>query len=426
MDAIHKLASMLRTTPDIIAQMDEKMSVISHKKNVLNDLVSLNDKLVDDAIWALELKHPPTAESVHESLITKLKASDAVVFNLFKQPTGTSREGLSTVCNIAYELANPPEGWFLKRAKAVEILEKSKPPNIMKALGYATVKEMLEKESLFEVFAALRFVESTEWMHSIFDSIYRTITPLDFEQRKIELEVLNEKWLTIAEKFVKKKYHNISHLKELGVIFVIPLKIDTPGETMRLFSLILHYLHEVSFYSKLFEFYADRNDFSDRLVSLLRGDVLEAPMMGATKMHWLIIQRYLAKDNEKDHRLFVPHVNPEAVHWRRAEEDINRLSKRFGSTELGFWASLDWVGDHFTSRQDGQALVSLDLVDNVMALIKEKEMIKYLYHQQEALWNKIFTSYFDEETMDKYLIQYFDKGYFTFEVAKGSHLELLK
>jgi len=44
-----------------------------------------------------------------------------------------------------------------------------------------------------------------------------------------------------------------------------------------------------------------------------------------------------------------------------------------------------------------------------MALVKQKELVKYLYHHQEALWNKIFSEYFGlselEERSKKHLIQ---------------------
>ena len=45
----------------------------------------------------------------------------------------------------------------------------------------------------------------------------------------------------------KEKYHNISHLKEMGVVFVIPITLGISGELMRMFILILHYLNEVPF-----------------------------------------------------------------------------------------------------------------------------------------------------------------------------------
>jgi len=56
--------------------------------------------------------------------------------------------------------------------------------------------------------------------------------------------------------------------------------------------------------------------------------------------------------------------------------------------------------------------VSFNLVDTVMSLVKEKEMVKYLYHHQEALWNKIFTAYFDFETLERYASENLLKGSF--------------
>jgi hypothetical protein len=44
-------------------------------------------------------------------------------------------------------------------------------------------------------------------------------------------------------------------------------------------------------------------------------------------------------------------------------------------------------------------------------LVKEKEMVKYLYHQQEALWNKIFAEYFGEEKMEEIIKSNLLKGY---------------
>ncbi len=46
-----------------------------------------------------------------------------------------------------------------------------------------------------------------------------------------------------------------------------------------------------------------------------------------------------------------------------------------------------------------------------MALVQEKEMIKYLYHHQEALWNKIFSSYFGDEKMETMIRDDIEFGY---------------
>jgi hypothetical protein len=51
-------------------------------------------------------------------------------------------------------------------------------------------------------------------------------------------------------------------------------------------------------------------------------------------------------------------------------------------------------------------------VDTVMSLVKEKELSKYLYHQEEALWNRIFTGYFSEDELEKFTKKYIIQGWF--------------
>ncbi|MBI3114472.1 MAG: hypothetical protein HYZ07_00755, partial [Candidatus Harrisonbacteria bacterium] len=137
-------------------------------------------------------------------------------------------------------------------------------------------------------------------------------------------------------------------------------------------------------------------------------------MAEAARPRWLIVQRYLAKDDENDWRLFEPHVNPEALHWQRAEQDILNIAKviRGFHNGLDFWSGLGWAGDYFPTETGVPVLVSFNIVDTVMALVKEKELIKYLYHQQEALWNKIFTSYFSEQELEELSKKYIIQGWF--------------
>ncbi|MEK7089672.1 MAG: hypothetical protein AAB920_02525, partial [Patescibacteria group bacterium] len=150
------------------------------------------------------------------------------------------------------------------------------------------------------------------------------------------------------------------------------------------------------------------------LQSLLRGDTLDTRFPDSDKAHWLVIQRYLAKDAENDWRLFVAHINPEALHWMRAEDDLKELANvlgRFGH-ELRFWNDLDWVGDYFQDETGNNVLVSFDLVDTAMSLVKRHERVKFLYHHQEALWNKIFIEYFGVAQLEEYAKSYVLKGHF--------------
>jgi hypothetical protein len=274
---------------------------------------------------------------------------------------------------------------------------------------------MLAKEDILEVYSALRFLEDPDWLNNVFFKQYEVLSQDDFEERLVQLRALDSKWVKAAEKFVAKKYHNVSHLKELGVIFVIPIFLGISGETLRLLSLLLHYMNEVEYYSDLFRIYSYNGEqFSDNIISLLRGDVIKKRLPEGGRPKFLVIQRYLAKDDENDWRLFEPHINPEAVHWRRAEEQIIKAEELLPSLKDGlqFWQDLDWVGDYFKDEVGRDILVSFNLVDTAMSLVKEKELIKYLYHHQEALWNKIFSKCFGEERMLDLMKKNMIRGWF--------------
>lgn len=403
-----KLAALLRITPEVLYELDGKMSKLTGQDGVMEAIANQNDVLVSKTLANLSLTRNSTAEEVYGALIRHLISLDQNLYKLLEEPD-LSKMSLvcGRLCETAFKLFSPPRGMFIKREKVAELLEKYRPDNLLDHFGYTSVAELLEKEGFASVVSALRFTQSKDWMHKFFDVAYSELKPEDFEERDVELKVLEVKWLAVADKFLEKKYHNISHLKEYGVIFVIPLPIDTAGETMRMFTLIMHYLHEVPFYSDLFRRFMKDHDFIDKFKSLLRGDVSDKKIEGlpgqGEKPMWRVVQTYLAKDDEQDFRLLEPHVNPEAEHWLKVSEDLERLSRMLpndGNIGLGYWTGLDYVGDFFKDQNGNEQLVSFDLTDLIMSLVK-KGQVKYLYHQQEALWNKIFSEYLGRERMNQ-------------------------
>jgi hypothetical protein len=412
-DPFNKLAKILRVKPEAILSLEQKMTSITGQKSVIEKIVEGNELLVNRTLDEIGLSKDAGAEEVRKALQARLIHLDQELFEILDKPDLTKISKVcGKLCEISVSLVNQRTGFFIKRGRAVELLSENPPQNLLEFFGYSNVEELIAKESFESVFAALRFTQTNEWMHNFFDSAYDRLSPDDFEEKAIQLKVLEEKWLKVAEKFLDKKYHNVSHLKELGIIFIIPLKLDTPGEITRLFTLVLHYLNEVPFYSKLFKKFIAEENFSEKLKSLLRGDILEGPLPDGKKMSWRIVQRYLAKDNEDDFRLFEPHVNPEAEHWFKAEESLAKLSLKTEDAKglnFGFWKGLDFVGD-FLKNDGGEELVSFDLIDLIMTLVK-KEQIKYLYHQQEALWNKIFAEYLGRDEMNRLIEENIIKGY---------------
>lgn len=402
---------------DRLALLEEAMGNATGKKDVLMHLAEENARMVSDRLGQLGLTPGAMAHEVFHVLNEKIKKDDVKLYNALGKPLATNPDDWQRVLEVAKKSANPAKGFFLKKEKAVELLMKNPPQKIMASLGYSDVPSMLAKEDLFEVFCALRFIEGSEWLNSIFFKPYEALTPNDFEEREVTVRALPKKWQEMAENYVKKKYHNISHLKELGVLFVIPLAINVPGETIRNFSLVLHYLYEIPFYSGLFASLAkDPQTFAQNFVSLLRGDVYDKRLPEVPgKTNWLVVQRYLAKDDEFDWRLFEPRVNPEARHWTNAEEGIIKAGEMLGgfAQDLEFWRGLNWVGDYFKDESGIQTLASFNLVDTAMALVMEKSQIKYLYHHQEALWNKIFVSYFGVPELERAITENIIKGWFS-------------
>jgi len=370
-----KISQALRVDPALLAKLESRL-----RPGVFDDVIEENEELIRARLKELGLNGGAGAAAIYDALINKAAADDSALLKLIGRSA-------AAICDYAKGLHQPPRGFFLRKEKAKELLIKEPPAKILQVLGYKQIEDLLVREDLLEVFTALRFLEERDWLNNVFFKQYNGLTPADFEERPVEFRPLPQKWAEAAEKFVGKKYHNISHLKELGVIFAIPVFLGISGETLRALSLIVHYLYEIEYYSDLFRrFSREPASFARNLISALRGDVLpitEYRISGGTPaVPILVIQRYLAKDDANDPRLFYPHVNPEAIHWQKAIRDINRP----------FWQNLDWVG-----REN----LSFNLVDMVMSLVQKKEMTRYAYHRGEALWNKIFIEHFGQEKTEE-------------------------
>ncbi|MCL5004369.1 MAG: hypothetical protein M1170_00225 [Patescibacteria group bacterium] len=410
-----KIAQILRTDKDNIRFIDERLSAVTGKKNIIEKIVEENDATMKNRLDILGLNKNAGAKKIYNSLIRKIESDDIQLFKVLGSPLVTISSDWQHVLETTKSIAGKPKGFFLKKEKAVEFLRNQPPMKILQVLNYKNVDEMIQKENISEIFSALRFVEGSDWLNKLFFKQYENLKPDDFEEREIEVLALSERWTKIAQEFIRHKRHNISHLKEMGLIYVIPLSLEISGETLRNFSLILHYFNEIPFYADLIKkFSNDEKSFANNLISLLRGDVMDQRLSSSDKSQWLVIQRYLAKDDENDWRLFESHLNPEALHWERAEKMLVKAGVLFDgfSHELSFWQNLNWVGDYFKSDTGIDVLVSFNLIDTTMSLVKEKEMIKYLYHHQESLWNKIFMEYFDEMEMEKKMKENIIKGWF--------------
>lgn len=410
---------MLRTQPEVLLALEEKLNKLTGKSGVMEKIVEDNDSMVKKMLDELGLPEMERmADKVYEVLIRRLTQIDSALFEFLGKPDlFVMSASCGKLCDVVFELTGSRQGFFIKKEKLQQMLEAFPPQNLLDQFECKTVAELAEKEGLTTIYCALRFAQDNQWMHDFFAKAYDNLTADDFEERDIEIIILEKKWLDIAQKFTKHKYHNVSHLKELGVIFVVPIDLAPTGEVLRLVLLLLHYLNEVPYYSGLFRKLIVDENFVANFQSLLRGDVPEGPLPSENLIR--IVQRYLAKDDVNDFRLAEPHVDPEAEHWYKAGSDFTKLKQYFPETPQWFacWEDLHYVGEMFASQgrdpstSSGQErLVSFDLVDLTMSLASQSET-KYLYHQQEALWNQIFIEYFGREKINKLMEENIVKGF---------------
>jgi hypothetical protein len=403
------LSKILEVSPEFLAELDREMTNVTGKKNILDKVAEENEALINKTLGLLNTGE---RKSEHVRMILREVSFLHEKFFLEFLEIIEGKTRFEKAVNIARKIAHVTRGIFLKKKLAEEFLLKREAPNLLNYLKCKNMEEVLARYDVFEVWSALRFVETNEWMHQTFDEIYKNLSPDNFEEREIQIKVLNEEWREIAEKFVAKKHHNVSHLKEFGIIFLNPIAENIPGKFLRDFALILHYFHEINFYSKMFLKYLDYPDFNQKFKSLLRGDVNEIKDIAQLrKSIWLIVQRYLWKENPADTRLFLQRVNPESLHWARGERDLGLISGVGKKLDLNMWHNLDWVGGVFPDGQD--EIVSFDLEDNVMSAVSfaEGKNEYFNYHQREAMWTKIFCEYVGgEENMENILINNFFKG----------------
>lgn len=294
--------------------------------------------------------------------------------------------------------------FVIKHESAKNLLRQMPPKALMEKLGYDDIEAMFDHEDFSELYTALRFSEGPEWLNK-YDELFETVTPADYEERDLKIVVMDhDKYVDLAAHFVQKKLHNVTHTKEMGVIVVTPMYAKTMrGLVLKTLPLLFHYMNEVKLYSTFFKLKSQQPHFGKTVVSTLVADPGDAGLMVGHNIHWRVIQRYLGKHKEDSISTiaFEPHVQPEDLHWRRAEDLLFELDP-----ELEFWKDRDYVGLMY----DGFP-VAFNLFDVSFAYSnKESYENRYAYHFRESLWNEIFVRYMGFKNLASQVLEKLDNA----------------
>ncbi len=344
-----------------------------------------------------------TGEEVYYALQSRIEED---IVRLTKIVGGKDTEDVEQLVPLMIKAANKVKFnrrvFVLKRDKAKELLRQMPPKALMDKLGYEDIEEMFEKEDFDEIYTALRFSEGPEWLNK-YDELFKSITADDYEERDLRIIQMNhKKYVDLAAHFVKKKLHNVTHTKEMGTIVVVPMHVrKMRGLVLKTLPLLFHYMNEVKLYSTFFKLKSKKPHFGEIVMETLIADPGNASQMAGNNIHWRVIQRYLGRHKEDsiDKVAFEPHVQPEDLHWRRAEDLLYQIDP-----ELEFWKDRDYVGLMY----DGFP-VAFNLFDVSFAYSNQESYEgRYAYHFRESLWNEIFVRYMGFKNLSNQVLEQLD------------------
>lgn len=343
-----------------------------------------------------------TGPELYRALIAQVAYNDKHLAQAIGSSNADDVQTLIPLMKTAVDKADVnKDAWVLKKSVARDMLRNMPPPNIMKNLGYRSVDSMLKQENLYEIYGALRFAEGPEWLEK-FNEAYKDLKPSNFEARQIEVVIMpHDRWADICADFVHKKRHNITHLKELGVILMLPVKLaKMPGITISAMPLLFHYLNEIRLYSAFFKLQQVKRNFGEIIVKTLLADPSDAASMAGQNVHWRVIQRYFGKqENEYHPEIFEPHVQPEDLHWRKAEESLYKIEPK-----LDFWRDLDYVATFVDGRPIAFNLMDVSFGYNNKTPYEQR----IIFHFRESLWNEIFMRYMGQKTLEDQILRQLD------------------
>lgn len=383
------LSDLLDAEEPLFTQSIRQLEEVSGRTGADTKLIGDITSMAHESMRALGLNPAAsTGEEVYQALLGRVEVD---MKRLTKIIGAEDSEDVRHLVPFMIDAANKVKFnrtvFVLKHDKAKDLLRQMPPKQLMDKLGYTNVEDMFANEDFDEIYTALRFSEGPEWLTE-YNELFKQITPEDYEERDLRiLQMDHNKYVDLAEHFVQKKLHNVTHTKEMGTIVVVPMHArKMRGLVLKTLPLLLHYMNEVKLYSTFFKLKSNKPHFGKTVVDTLIADPGTGSQLVGTRIHWRVIQRYLGRHKEDsiEKVAFEPHVQPEDLHWRRAEDLLYQIDP-----ELEFWKDHDYVGLLY----DGFP-VAFNLFDVSFAYSnKEPYEGRYAYHFRESLWNEIFVRY---------------------------------
>ncbi len=328
-----------------------------------------------------------TGEELYYGLIDLARLHDRfLVKRIGGSNTGDVADLLPRIKHLVDVINVPKSVWVLKHSVVKRLLKAAPPKKTMKQLGYRSIDSMLKRENVDELMVGVRFIETQEWLNA-FVKKYKNLQPHDFEVRDVVFLLLNgKKWGNQAFTFVEQKHQNITHLKEMGVVAMLPLPMShLDGLTITVLPRLLFYLNEVRTYSTYFKMQQVKPQFGTIVADTILRDPARHVNIAGQHVHWRVVHAYYGKSGSTTHPdFFEPHIQPEDLFFRKAEEVMYKIEPA-----LHFWSEMDYVG-----VVKNNTPISFNLMDVTVNLINDNKYEQRSFgHMKNSLWNEMFIRY---------------------------------
>lgn len=340
-------------------------------------------------------------EELYNALKVKTIQDDSKLLNILGVANGANAMAvLAKVVSKADSIKTHKQAWVIKNSVAKRLLSENPPTRVMKQLNHKSVESMLKRESMSEIYAAMRFYETSSWL-SKFVKSYKNLQASDFEMRDIDIILLSsEKWGRTGDGFIRQQRHHVVHLKEFGVVAVLPSIAEEyrAGLALLTLPLILHYVSEIRLYSSFFKLHQVKPGFGKIISKSILSDISNLANMSGTDLHWRVIQRhYGLSDDTKHPEIFMPHVQPEDFYWKKAEEILFEIDP-----SLSFWKNSDCLA----VLGEDKLPISFHLIDNAMATYTNAPYkLRFVRRAQESILNELYLRYMKHDMLSSQVLR---------------------
>ncbi|MCA9330455.1 hypothetical protein KC957_00250 [Candidatus Saccharibacteria bacterium] len=311
-------------------------------------------------------------------------------------------EVAGAVAHTLSRMRVPKHAWIIRGAVIKRMLRANPPKSLMHALHYRSADSMIKREPARLLLTMAQHTETKAWRERWLGQM-KKLGPSDFEERDITIHYLDElKWSAALQDAGAVHHANTFYSVDAGYIIMTPLPArPVKGLCLALLLTSLHYIHEIRAYSTYIKFHQLSANFSEKLTDISRQPHGAHGKIAGNDIHWRIVHRYYGTTKRILHpEVFEPHVQPEDLWYRKAEDVLYRIEPA-----LHFWKGLDYIG---LPRTDGP--ISFNLMD---VLLNMTNGISYesrlTYHLRDSLWNEMLIRYVGQRPLERQLLAHLEE-----------------